>query len=137
MLYNDISQWRNWKDFLSTFFRPVKNRLKYKHFRFSSDFSLLKLGLCSSRSEWTLKKSSPWVNRFASVWGLAYSSATTPCRDDMGETTLPLQKCPMYVLLTRKISAPLRLKSRDTHSETVHCILYAWILCDAISSSYP
>lgn len=44
------------------------------------DFPQLKLGLCSSRSEWTLKKSSLWVNWFASVWGHAYSRATTPCR---------------------------------------------------------
>ncbi|XP_062621644.1 uncharacterized protein LOC134283212 [Saccostrea cucullata] len=34
--YDDTWQWRNWKDFLSTYFRPVKSVRKYHHFRFTS-----------------------------------------------------------------------------------------------------
>lgn len=34
--YNNSWQWRNWKEFLSTFYCPVTNIRKYHHFRFSS-----------------------------------------------------------------------------------------------------
>lgn len=98
------------------------------------DLPLQNLGLCSARSEWTLKKrSSHWRKmarlslrprrspRYYTLHGLRGRDNTTST-EMLG---------PIYVLLTRKISSPLRLKSRCTHCETVHCIC----VC-AISSLY-
>lgn len=57
--YNDTWQWRNWKDFLSTFFRPVKNVRKYHHFRFSSAepwFVFVKERIDSEEKKLSLRK---------------------------------------------------------------------------------
>lgn len=102
----------NLKDFLSTFFGPVKNVRKYHHFQFSSAepwFVFVKERMDSEEKEVLTKEN--WFNsislrarrspRYYILQGWQVILHYTTSTEMVG---------PMYVLVTRKISAPLRLE---------------------------